>query len=80
MECDFIGSVSVTEIDIKLCVICHCTKHCDKQDADLCLVTRGLGTLIEYSVKYGDTVLTIHLLAEPPVVMVHNSCRKKLRQ
>jgi len=55
------------------CVICRTLL--DSAD-DVSTVGRGLNTLIEFSLKYSDTDLYDYLLSKPPVVKVHNECRK----
>lgn len=58
-----------------ICVICRIA-FIDSSDKDISEVGRGLSSLIEYSEKYSDNDLHEYLLSNPPVVRVHNSCRR----
>jgi len=56
------------------CVICRCALSDDGKGSAV-KVTSGIKTLLEYSIKYSDAELTIHLTSNPPFVMVHSDCR-----
>ena len=64
-----------SELNENVCVICR-VEFISSTDKDVSEVSRGLQRLLEYSEKYNDVQLTQYLLSKPPVVKVHNSCRR----
>jgi len=63
------------KFDDTMCVICR-IPFSESNDVDISEVGRGLDKLIEVSGKYKDTELNKYLETKPPVVKVHNSCRR----
>jgi len=60
------------EFSVSKCVICRTDID---NDCDVATVSRGLNSLIEFSMKYNDKELHKYLLSKPSVVKVHNKCR-----
>jgi hypothetical protein len=60
-----------------VCAICRESLFTASNKASVQLTTKGLETVLQYSVLHKDEDLTTYLESKPRTVFVHLECRKK---